>query len=295
MANAITLAKEYIAYLDKVYKLAAKTSVLDVAPQMVKAAANAGEFNVQKLALVGLGTYSKTDGPPSGDVTLTWETKTYAYDRGRKFNLDAVDEMEAMGAFGNVASEFLRTKVVPEIDAVRIARLAGTSGITSASADLADAAAWVAALNVAQNTLDDNEVPEENRALFITPTGLRLVQTAASTAAKTDVLDRAQVITMPHPRFHEEVALNSGASAAAGGFAGYGSHINFLLMDKGAAFADAKHTSIKYFSPQENQTSDAWVFHYRIFHDCFVYENKVKGIYVHKASAHAATPNTPNG
>ena len=40
----------------------------------------------------------------------------------------------------------------------------------------------------------------------------------------------------------------------------------------------------KVFTPDENQTKDAWKFQYRLYHDAMAYENKVNGIYVHKAT-----------
>jgi hypothetical protein len=46
-----------------------------------------------------------------------------------------------------------------------------------------------------------------------------------------------------------------------------------------------KLAAMKVFWPEENQTADAWLFQYRLYHDAFVYDNKVKGIYSHiKAS-----------
>jgi len=40
----------------------------------------------------------------------------------------------------------------------------------------------------------------------------------------------------------------------------------------------------KIFSPDVNQDKDAWKFQFRLYHDAFVYENKVKGIYLHKST-----------
>jgi len=279
MANAITLAKEYIALLDKAYAYGAKTSVLDVAPALVKAGANAGEFNLQRLALVGLGNYSKTDGPPAGDVTATWETHSYSYDRGRKFTVDAVDDLEAMGVFANVASEFIRRYVTPEVDAVRMAVLA-TAATSKVDGDLDTATDWVDALNVAMNTLDDYEVPEDDRILFITGAGRRLVTNAARDAATTDALDRCTVVTIPQGRFYTTCTLDAGATASAGGFTNAGHKINFMVVDKSSCFTDAKHTSVKVFTPEENQTSDGYMFHYRLYHDAFPYAERVNGIYV---------------
>ena len=38
----------------------------------------------------------------------------------------------------------------------------------------------------------------------------------------------------------------------------------------------------KIFDPDVNQEKDAWKFQFRLYHDAFVYDNKAKGIYLHK-------------
>ena len=51
-------------------------------------------------------------------------------DRGRKFQLDAmdVDETNFVAAAANVTTEFQRTKVIPEVDAYRYSKLAALAG-----------------------------------------------------------------------------------------------------------------------------------------------------------------------
>ena len=71
MANAITLFKNYIPILDEVYKEAAKTSVLDGNPDLVRAGANANELIIPKISMDGLADYSRNGGYVNGDVTLT--------------------------------------------------------------------------------------------------------------------------------------------------------------------------------------------------------------------------------
>ena len=56
MANSITLFKKYIALLDEVYKVSAKTNELDGDPALVQAGANANEIIVPKIDMQGLGT-----------------------------------------------------------------------------------------------------------------------------------------------------------------------------------------------------------------------------------------------
>ena len=131
MPNSITKFKMYVTtLLDEVYKAAAKTSVLDGAAELARQGANVDELIIPKLSMDGLGDYSRSSGYVTGDVTLTNETVKCNFDRGRMFVVDNVDNMDTAGlAFGRLASEFLRTKVVPELDAFRFATYAGTSNI----------------------------------------------------------------------------------------------------------------------------------------------------------------------
>ena len=59
---------------------------------------------------------------------------------------------------------------------------------------------------------------------------------------------------------------------------------NFILMDKNAAFTLPKNNVTKIITPQENQLYDGWTFHFRFYHETFVYENKKSGIFVHRSN-----------
>ena len=130
MPNSITLAKNYIALLDEVYKLASLTSVLDSNPAGMRRGANANEILIQKLSMDGLADYSRNDGYVKGNVKLEWETVKFNYDRGRLFEVDSMDDEETVRtAFGRLAGEFVRTKVAPEGDAFTFAQLASETGM----------------------------------------------------------------------------------------------------------------------------------------------------------------------
>lgn len=134
MANSIALAKVYTTMLDEVYKQVSLTSVLDGAADLMREGMNANEIVVPKLSMDGLANYSRNGGYVDGDVTLTWETVKCNFDRGRMFEVDELDNMETGGvAFGRLAGEFVRTKVVPELDAFRFATYASTTGISAAT------------------------------------------------------------------------------------------------------------------------------------------------------------------
>ena len=295
MANSITTFKKYIDLLDEVYKQQAKTAILDGDNSLVQAGSNTHEIVIPKISMDGLGDYSRNGGYVDGDVTLTNETVAFNYDRGRAFTIDAMDNEETAGvAFGKLASEFIRTKVVPEIDAFRFAQYAGTSGISkvAAGATLSTGADVISALRAGTTKMDEDEVPMEDRHLFITPTLYGLIQDLDTTKSK-EVLNRfADVTLVPQSRFYTAIDLydgktdntsSSGANEKPGGYvkATTGKDINFMIIHKPALLQYTKHTVSKVITPDENQTADAYKFPYRAYGLADVYENKVAGIYLH--------------
>ena len=79
-------------------------------------------------------------------------------------------DLETAGlAFGRLSAEFIRTKVVPELDAFRFAAYCGKTGVTKVEGALADGSAVLQALRAASTALDEAEVPLTERYLFITP------------------------------------------------------------------------------------------------------------------------------
>lgn len=286
MANVIALFKKYIDLLDEVYKQASTTADLDGDNTLVKAGANTNEIVIPKMSMDGLADYSRNGGYVNGDVTLTNETVTFNYDRGRKFTVDAMDNEETAGvAFGKLSAEFIRTKVVPEMDAFRYATYAGTEGISKNSGTLSDGNAVLAALVAAQSKMDEDEVPMEDRHLRITPTLYNMVNAVDTTKSKEVLASFASITKVPQGRFYTAIELHDGTSEneLAGGFvkASEGKEINFMIIHKPAVLQYPKHTVNKVIGPEDNQTSDGYMFFYRAYGLADVYENKAAGIYLH--------------
>lgn len=89
MANNIALAKNYIPLLDEVYKQTSLTAALEAPADLARAGASAREILLPKLEMVGLGNYSRSTGYALGDVTLSYETHTFNFERGRKMSIDS--------------------------------------------------------------------------------------------------------------------------------------------------------------------------------------------------------------
>jgi hypothetical protein len=286
MGNSITLFQKYIDKLDEVYKQSALTADLDADRTLVQAGANANEIIIPKMQLDGLADYSRNSGYVGGDVTLTNETVQFNYDRGRKFNVDAMDNEETAGvAFGRLSAEFIRTKTVPEMDAFTFAQLAGTSGISKATAaTYSTGADWLAALVAGQSKLDEDEVSAENRILYITPTGYNAIHAVDTTKSREVLASFSKIVKVPQSRFYTAIDLYDGTTSGetAGGYVKDtdGKDINFMIVQKDAVIKYPKHTVNKVVTPEANQTNDGWMFFYRAYGLVDVYENKVAGIYL---------------
>ena len=294
MANNIALAKNYVALLDEVYKNASLTSVLNSDPSTARVGANANEIMIPKLSMDGLADYSRNDGYVKGDVAFEWETVKFNFDRGRLFEVDSMDDEETVQlAFGRLAAEFVRTKVVPEDDAFTFATLAGITGISkvTAGATLSDGAGVMAAIKAGLDEMDEDEVPQEDRYLFITPTNLSAVRGMDTTKSRELLDGFAQIIKVPQSRFYTAIDLydgvdhtgSSGADETIGGYvkAAAGKDINFMIIHKPAVLKYWKHTASNIITPENNQRSDGYIQKYRKYGLVDAYDNKLAGIYLH--------------
>lgn len=277
--NTISTFKKYVPILDEAYKLASLTSVLDGPNELAREGANAGEIVLPDMVLQGLVNYSRANGFTDGTVTLGNTTYQCNYERGRMFVVDAMDNAETAGvAFGRLAGEFIRMHVAPEIDAFRIAKYAGTTGVTSKAEDLATGADVVAALRVAASAMDNGEVPVDQRYLFITPDLYGMVEDLDTTKSRAALARFAQVIQVPQTRMYSVISLstsgNGGYSKAASG-----KNLNFLAVHKSAVIQYNKHIVPKVITPEQNQNADAWKFGYRVNGIADVFKNKKAGVY----------------
>lgn len=297
--NTIELAKKYLPLLDEEYKFNLKTSDLELSSDLIQEAQNGKSVMIPKISLDGLGDYDRNNGFVGGGAAMSWETHTFSQDRGRQFQIDRNDNLETMDqAFLGLTGQFIRTKVVPEVDAYRFSQLATKAGTKFVGAALTTTANVVSAVGVALRTLDENEVPEEGRILYITPVyyDLLAADPKFQRAIVNGNLDASmmtyqgcKVVKVPQSRMYSAIKLNDGTTAGETG-GGYtfdttASDINFIVMHPTATMAISKTALPRIFTPEVNQNADAWKYDYHLYHDCFILENKTKGIYAHMLTA----------
>ncbi len=288
MSNVIKLAKKYSSLLDEAYMESSKTAVLESDPALVREGANANEIVIPCISMDGLADYSRNSGYVSGDVSLTWETVKFNYERGRMFSVDAMDNEETQSiAFGSLAGSFVRTKAVPELDAFRFAALAATPGIGRQSGVLSSGEDAVNAIRAAAAAMDASEVPSENRILFITPELKGMIDDMDTTRSRAVLAGFEEIITVPRSRFYTKIDLLDGISEGeeAGGYlkAADGKDINFMIVHKPCVIQFTKHAVPKIIPPAGNPDADCWKYGYRSYGLCSVYPVKAAGVYCHNA------------
>jgi len=285
MPNNLVLAKNYTGLLDEVYKAESKSTALNSGDEMMRAGANVNEIIYPQISVTGLSDYDRVSGYKNGSVTLEWKTTKFNYDRGTKLMVDTMDDNETFNlAFGRAGAELIRAQVAPEADAFTFAEIAGKTGINSVTGTYADASAFLKALTLAKNTMDEAEVPENERMLFATPTLMNSLMALQSIDSREAINWFSVRVLVPQSRFYTGIELLD-VDISAGTKGGYkksaaGTEINFMIVHKPAIIKFDKHIANDIIRPENNPNADSFILKYRKYGLVDVYENKVNGIYM---------------
>ena len=286
MANTIEYAKIFQKELDK-QVLEGSTSgwMEENASQVIYNGGN--EIKLPKMSLQGLGSYSRDDGYAGGAITYAYETFTLTQDRGRRFRIDAIDVDES--GFGlaaaNVAAEFQRTKVIPEIDAYRYSKLAAAAGIKETYTP--DKSTVMSTLldqlgQVRDITGDEGDVviimsrPVYDK-LMLSGEISYAVETSNFKQGDMELavksINGVPVIPVPSARMKSEYTFKADGEGGFAPAAG-AKDINWVICPKSAPIAVSKTDNVKIITPEANQFADAWDIDYRKYHDLFIPDNK---------------------
>lgn len=264
------------------------------------------EVKIPKIGVQGLGDYDRDDGYVQGAVTYEYETRTLTQDRGRKFQLDAmdVDETNFGIAAANVMSEFQRMHVVPEIDAYRLSKLA-TTAITAGNSEEYDPNISTITSKFIEHIygIADKGIPEDMLVAHISyPVYATLISndeikkqidvvTFSSGVVETRVRSINGVVLIPtvSSRMKSAYVFYDGSTTGQeeGGFVPDDSavDVNWIIMSRRAPIAVQKTDVIRIFDPMTYQKANAWGLDYRKYHDLWVLDNKVQEVFACVAPA----------
>ena len=288
---------KFTSRLDQIIEQETKTSFLNLNSDLLGEFSGAGEIKLPTIVTQGLGDYDRADGFAAGDATLSWKTYALRYDRGREFSIDAMDDEEhEMLVSANVMAEFARTKVIPEVDALRFALLCAGAGETE-SQNISTADDALAAVLAAEEHFEALGYDVSGLVLNLSAPMKTLLRQAqpwriaegGTPDTRFETFDGMRLNVIPTNRFYSAITLNDGTTEGQkdGGYAkaSAGKAINFLIAAPEAAVALQKHETMRYFAPEVNQAKDAHKWQYRLFHDLIVYEQKADLIYANIATA----------
>ncbi len=310
--NTIEHAKVFQQELDKAMLADLCTGWMDENSKTAKYEGGS-EIKIPKLVMSGLGDYNRINGYPEGDISLTFETMTMTKDRGRSFNIDAmdVDESGFVLVASDVMGEFQRTHVVPETDAYRIGKINTLAGARARAytpvvatvlqnlkqdiATVQDAIGDVEPLVVLMSfpvaaILDSNENISKQLNVGDFKKG--------EVTMKVKMLDEVPILRVPSSRmksafvFYDGVTDSDGASQnptpdqRTGGFvpASGAVAINWIVCAKRAPIGVSKTDTVRIFDPLTYQKANAWHIDYRKYHDLWIPDNKLNGVFVNRAS-----------
>ncbi len=255
------------------------------------------EVKIPTITTQGMGDYDRDKGYVQGAVTLTYQTFQLTQDRGRKFILDAmdVDETNFVADAGAVLGEFQRANVIPEIDSYRYSKIfalakaksKATEGYTPVKQTileklLADVAAirdifTAAELVITMSPLTAeilNAALEGSRRLNM----IDFKQGNISTRVKS--IDGMPILEAPSSRLKTIYKKNDGKTVGqeAGGLVPDTSakDINWIICPKKSPQAVSKQDKVRIFTPEENQSANAWQIDYRRYHDLWIPEKRLE-------------------
>ena len=296
--NTMQYASVFMTELDKQLVEKSTTGWMEDNAKQVQYNGGA-EVKIPKMTMSGLGAYDRNSGFAQGAVAVTYETRTLTQDRGRTFQLDAmdVDETNFAATAGNVMREFQSTKVIPEIDAYRYSKIY----------ELAEAAGkantYTPAANSIFETLMNDITAVRDMAgeceeiviamsakvagmLDLAKGGTNVLQSGYFEQGKAEIkvkeIDGCPIIRVPSVRFKTAYTFLDGAENTEGGFAAAedAKDINWIVMVKNAPVAISKTDVTRIFDPMTNQNANAWKIDYRKYHDLWIMDNGMDGVMV---------------
>ncbi|MDD3920873.1 MAG: hypothetical protein PHO41_06875 [Eubacteriales bacterium] len=272
---AIELVTKYLPYVDEIF---ATESKKDLLTNQDFSWDGASTVKVYKASTSGMNDYGRT-GPDTGNwsrygtiegLDATTESMTLTRDRSFTFAIDKLDEDETqqqLSAASALARQ-LRQVVVPEVDAWVYAKMCTGAGQKPTALTLT-AANLYGAIIAGTNALDNEEVPDTQRVLLVTPDTYLLMKQSPDIVMETDVgsdmrlkgvignLDGMTVIRVPAGRLPDA--------------------FGFMIAHPSATVAPTKLAD--YRTHKDPPGISGSLVEGRINYDAFVLENKAKAIY----------------
>lgn len=272
---SIDLVTKFAPYTDEKFKAESKISLLTnqdfdfVGARIVKIyKISTAEMN--DYVRHPVSDYAASRYGTAKDLDATTESFEMTRDRSFTFTIDKLDEDETNQQLtaAKALARQLREVVIPEVDAYTYKAMATKAGNKPDAVALTAENIYTEILK-ASKALDDEEVPETDRQLVVSPEVYQLMKRCKDITMETEIgndirirgvianLDGTNVIKVPAVRLPE--------------------HFGFMLAHPSATVAPTKLADYKIHQDPPGISGDLVEGH--IVYDAFVLDNKTKAIY----------------
>ena len=244
------------------------------------------------LSLRGYKNHSRDGGFNRQAVENRNVTRVLSHDRDVEFFVDSmdVDETNQVLAATNLTNVFEAEHAIPETDAYRLSKIFQEFTRLGGSVDrqVLTRENILEIYDDFMQKMDEEEVPQQGRLLFVTPAVNKLLSQSADLHRILNViddkskikravrmLDEVEVVVVPGGRMRTEYDFSDGFVPAAGA-----GQINMILVAPSSVVAVNKHSYIKLWPPGSHTLGDGYLYQNRQYGDLFVIDSRAAGICV---------------
>jgi hypothetical protein len=294
--NSIAHASKYASELDKALTQKAVTGFL--ADNVLRNKfVGAKTVIIPDIDFVGLVNYDRDNGFNRAAVTVANTPFTMDMDRARSIQIDRedLDETGIANLAGQVLGEYVRTEVVPEMDAYVLSKLAGVADTKKHTVAWDENSPYKVFTQMVR-AIQDVAGYDEELVAFVDSTAMAAIDNSAEFTRSITVSDFKQgdvnikvksingVTLIPVPSSRMKSTYNfikTADSATAGGFTPDASakDVHMLILPKKSASLVKKTEKMRVWTPDQNIDADAYKFDYRVYYDVFVKKSRLDTIY----------------
>ena len=270
---SIELVTKYLPYVDEVFTTESKRTLVTNSDFSWDGAKTIKIYKVTTAKMNDYNRDGENNGSRYGEVetlNATTQTMILTKDRSFTFEIDKLDTNETEGqlASASALARQIREVCVPEIDTY-VYNVMCTNAGNKPRAIVLTADNIYDEIIKANSVLDDNEVPETNRVMFVTPQVYLLLKKCKDITMETNIgndlrlkgvigiIDGVTVIKVPANRLPED--------------------FGFMIAHPVATVAPVK---LEDYNIHDNPPGiSGSLVEGRICYDAFVLDNKAKAIY----------------
>ena len=288
--NTLDFATKFAGELDKMIVQKAVTGFF--ADNTLRAKfVGAKTVIIPDIDFVGLADYDRDNGFSKGKMTVAHTSYELTQDRARSLQIDRedMDETGVANLAGQIMGEYIRTKVVPEMDAYTLAKLAGIA-ITKNNIKTLDTSKPYAQFVELVNGVQAKAGFDTELVAFVDPTAYAALMNSTEIQKfitvsdfkqgevnlKVKMINGVAIIPVAADRMktaYEDDSTNGGIKPTS-----TAKNIGMLVLPKNAASLVKKSEKVRVFEPDTNQDADAYKFDYRVYYDTFVKKSNLEFI-----------------